>query len=246
VIAPPLTAGAWLRYDLIIRALRRVGEGSRILEVGAGEGAMGVRLAQTYDYTGLEPDPVAFGKAQARMRRSGRGTVLNRGFLGFPGESSFAVVCAFEVLEHIKDDGRALDAWWMFLKPGGWLILSVPAWCKRFARGDAHVGHYRRYDPADIVRLLLAHRYVAVHAELVGFPLGYALEACRNVLARTERVGGEPEQRSAASGRWLQPGGLTGWATFAIAWPFRVMQTLPGAKHWGTGLVVAARRPGDD
>ena len=58
----PLTPNAWLRYDVITRVLPA---GVRdVLEVGCGQGALGARLAQRYQYVGLEPDPVSWAVAR--------------------------------------------------------------------------------------------------------------------------------------------------------------------------------------
>ena len=65
--SPPLTLSAWLRYDLIERALAGLPAIESVLEIGAGEGALGTRLAARYDYTGVEPDPLACAKARRRM-----------------------------------------------------------------------------------------------------------------------------------------------------------------------------------
>ena len=68
---PPLTLSAWLRYDLIERTLTRFSPIESVLEIGAGEGALGARLAARYDYTGVEPDPLACAKARERIEPSG-------------------------------------------------------------------------------------------------------------------------------------------------------------------------------
>ena len=71
--AAPLTPNAWLRYDVITRILPA---GVRdVLEIGCGQGALGVRLAQRYHYLGLEPDEASCAVAQRRMsalRRSSK------------------------------------------------------------------------------------------------------------------------------------------------------------------------------
>ena len=55
-------------------------------------------------------------------------------------------MCAFEVLEHIDDDALALKQWREYLRPSGWLLLSVPAHQDQYGAADELVGHYRRYD----------------------------------------------------------------------------------------------------
>ena len=73
----------------------------------------------------------------------------------------FDVLCSFEVLEHIEDDLGELQRWVTHLKPGGMVIVSVPAHRHRFAAADEGVGHFRRYDPVDLVDLLESAGLVA-------------------------------------------------------------------------------------
>src|SRR3546814_13621988 len=67
-------------------------------------------------------------------------------------QSTFNMVCAFDVLEHIEDDRLAIQEWIRWLAPNGKMILSVPAHRSRWGAGDVWAGHYRRYDRNDVVQ----------------------------------------------------------------------------------------------
>lgn len=246
-VSPPLPLNAWLRYDLIRRSLREHASNAHtMLEIGAGNGAIGARLARTYQYTGLEPDPTAFAKAETRIRRNSSAQIMCADSSALAPSASFDIVCSFEVLEHLEDDRSALDHWRTKVRPGGWLVLSVPARPKRFGRHDRVVGHYRRYDAPGLERLLRDCGFDDVRVRTCGFPLGYALEAARNMVARSARgrdVGSMQEQ-TAASGHWLQPPEAIGWLTAAVAAPFRLIQRPFARTRLGTGLVALAHRPG--
>ncbi len=58
-----------------------------------------------------------------------------------------------DVIEHFKDDIGFLKQAARFIKPGGHLIIKVPAHKKLYGAIDAASGHYRRYDTADIEML---------------------------------------------------------------------------------------------
>jgi SAM-dependent methyltransferase/glycosyltransferase involved in cell wall biosynthesis len=237
----PLTPNAWLRYDLVRRMIPQ--SVADILEVGCGQGALGVRLAARYRYLGLEPDPKSYAVARHRFAQTGRGEVRGTQVGSLDQAERFDLVCAFEVLEHIKDDAAALAEWARWLRPGGWLLLSVPAYQRRFAAADELVGHFRRYDPAMIVELLRRTGFEEIEVREYGMPLGYLLEAGRNAVAR-RRLAAAPaesmEQRTGASGRLLQPrGALRGAAARWGTAPFRLAQR--GFPRTGTGLVVRAR-----
>lgn len=238
----PLTPNAWLRYDLIGRM---VPDGvTDVLEVGCGQGALGARLAQRYRYLGVEPDPQSYAVARQRVARAGAGEVRNGGADTAPA-AAFDLVCAFEVLEHIDDDAAALAEWSTRLRPGGWLLLSVPAHQSRYGPADELVGHFRRYDPAALDALLRRCGYADVTLRHYGMPLGYALEVVRNAVGRrrlASRADTTVAERTAASGRLLQPSGTRGVVTRWGTAPFRAAQrAFPGT---GPGLVARARLSG--
>ncbi len=240
----PLTPNAWLRYVILARMLP---DGTHdLLEIGCGQGAAGARLAQRHRYVGIEPDHTSWTVAKHRLDTLGRGEVHNT-VLGELDPGRFDVVCAFEVLEHIEDDAAALAEWAQRLRPGGWLLLSVPAGQRRYGPADELVGHFRRYDAENLVALLSRAGFVEISLRHYGFPLGYLLEAGRNRIARRRlRAAADTStaERTAGSGRLLQPtsrlrGAITRWTTA----PFRLAQQA--FPHRGTGLVVRARYAGD-
>jgi len=237
--AAPLTPNAWLRYELIKRILP-AGIGD-VLEVGCGQGALGTRLAQRYRYLGVEPDRVSWSVASARIGAAG-GEVRNIAVEEL-GDDRFDLVCAFEVLEHIENDAAALKEWSSRLRANGWLLLSVPAHQHRFGPGDEMAGHFRRYDPAAMTALLTRCGFTEIQLRQYGFPLGYLLEAGRNLIGRRRlaaRRSTSVAERTAGSGRLFQPssalqGAVTRWGTA----PFRLMERA--FPNTGTGLVVLAR-----
>ena len=209
--------------------------------MGAGEGAMGFRLARRFDYLGLEPDRGARSVAGERLARLGRGEVRSVTTAELVPKTPFDLICAFEVLEHLDDDVAELSRWRALLAPEGRVLVSVPAHRARFAAADRVVGHVRRYDREDLVRALRAGGFEPVWIEAWGAGLGHALEWARNRIARGA------EARSAAagtarSGRWLQPHGrLQGWMTALGAAPFRLLQHPLRGTGSGIGWVALAR-----
>ncbi|MBA3723790.1 MAG: class I SAM-dependent methyltransferase [Candidatus Levybacteria bacterium] len=68
--------------------------------------------------------------------------------------SFFASIYAINVLEHIKDDKKALKNIHEMLKKEGKLMLLVPAKKKAFTRLDKELGHYRRYEKEELTHAL--------------------------------------------------------------------------------------------
>ena len=226
-----LTVGGWLRYPIVRRLIPA---GARtVLEIGRGRGAMGAMLAREYDYRGIEPDPQSFDAAQSLL--SGRITQATDPY----ATGQFDVVCAFEVLEHIEDDLAALKRWRQLVAPDGCLIMSVPAHQRLYSRVDERVGHFRRYDRDQLTELLERAGFGGVDQRANGMGIGHAIRWASLLAAHG---GGSREQRTAESGRWMQPTSRTAVARRLLAAPFSAAQHPLERTSLGTGIVAAAHR----
>lgn len=239
--AAPLSPRAALRWPLIKRGTRRVAP-RRLLEIGAGQGAMGARLVGLTDYyLAVEPDETSYQAAKSRIEPRG-GTVVNGTSDDLTDPEPFDLVCAFEVLEHLEDDAGALRSWAPLVAPGGYVLVSVPAWQHMFGPWDKAVGHYRRYSPDELSQLFSDNGFEPVDVSLYGWPLAFALEAIRNRVATGEPKSEESaSQQTAESGRWLQPSRKISELAVDIGiLPFQGLQRLVPSK--GNGIVALARK----
>src|SRR3982751_6824954 len=99
----------------VIRRLVKPGPKARVLEVGCGTGHNLEMLGKFGKLEACELDAVARGMASDRL---GRPVLEAR---------SYDLVALLDVLEHVPDDGASLKAIRGLLKPGGALVLTVPA-----------------------------------------------------------------------------------------------------------------------
>jgi SAM-dependent methyltransferase len=223
-----------MRWELIRRELSTL-RPRTVLELGMGQGALGARLAEGRRYVGVEPDDRSRAVAAARL------TYLT----ALPATERFDLVCAFEVLEHIEDDGGALRQWAGHIDAGGRLLLSVPAHQHRYGPADELVGHFRRYSRTGLESVLESAGLEPLRVDAVGFPFGHLLEWGRNrMAARQLREGDAPTttaDRTASSGRTFQPPGWAGRATQLGTAPFRLLQLPFRRGDWATGWLALAR-----
>jgi SAM-dependent methyltransferase len=189
----------------------------------------------------VEPDQASCAVARARIEPAGGKVVCGDVSALDPGEA-FDLLCAFEVLEHVERDAETLAAWTQHVRPGGWVMLSVPPFQRRFGPSDRAVGHFRRYEPEQMRELLLTCGLREPKVLFYGFPVGYGLDAAKNVLARIAGAGGSREERTAASGRWYQPTAWFGIVVKVLAAPFLLIQRPFHETKLGSGLVAVARR----
>lgn len=129
--------------------------GEDILEVGTGIGVFTEKLLERGRVHGVEIVPEFV--AEARRRLGPRpGLSLEVADIGAPslpdslrGKTFDTIVC-MNVLEHIEDDGLVLSRFRDFLRPGGRLVLVVPAHRWLFNPLDANDGHFRRYEKGEL------------------------------------------------------------------------------------------------
>jgi len=124
--------------------------GRRVLEVGAGVGAIATKLAVAgHDVLAIEPAANVFPDLQRRTVGIGgleARQVTSQELLDDGTEEPFDSIVYVSVLEHIRDDVSELRTALQLLRPGGTLALFVPAMPSLYGSLDFKSGHFRRYD----------------------------------------------------------------------------------------------------
>src|SRR5260221_11445088 len=135
---------------------------SSILEVGCGTGnTLRVLRAAFPSATVVGVDAFLAGLNIARERTGGalvQGRIERLAFC-----RPFDLIGAFDVLEHIEDDVAALGYLREMLRPGGTLVLTVPAGPGLWSRIDDESHHCRRYAPRQLRERLAASGFRVAH-----------------------------------------------------------------------------------
>jgi len=71
----------------------------------------------------------------------------------------FDLVVAWHVMEHVKNDQKGIAEISRVLKKGGFFLLSVPIWMSKFSVFDKIVGHERRYEPDELIKILKMNHF---------------------------------------------------------------------------------------
>jgi SAM-dependent methyltransferase len=130
--------------------------GSRAVEVGAGRGDLSTVLLRTRlkHLYAFEPSPNMYPALSAVTEGQSRITAINDYFEPDPALGAIDSVLYINVLEHIEDDHAELARACKALRPGGRLLLFVPALRWLFSEADRSVGHFRRYHKKELVKLV--------------------------------------------------------------------------------------------
>ena len=115
---------------------------ARVLDAGCGSGRTLQELVGYGVVSGIELDPDA--AELARGRGFGHIEVGRLEELPWP-DASFDLITCLDVLEHTPDDRVTLSELRRVCEPGGFLLLTVPAYQALWSLHDQANHHYRRY-----------------------------------------------------------------------------------------------------
>ncbi len=119
--------------------------GHRVLEVGAGLGAITARYEQGREVVANDVSPECVQALRERFAAHPNVRVEDRDLRTLDLEARFDSVLMVNVLEHIADDAGALEGLGRLLVPGGNIVVYVPALNGLYGALDRKIGHYRRY-----------------------------------------------------------------------------------------------------
>lgn len=151
---------------------------ARILEIGCGTGHNLPMLAAFGDVDAIEIDAAARDIASARLGKPVGEAPLPE-LTGVP-ERSYDLIAVLDVVEHIEDDVAALAGMARRLKPGGKILVTVPAHQWMWSAHDVVNHHHRRYSKATLAKAIadagLAHNGLRYFNSLL-FPAALAARA---------------------------------------------------------------------
>ncbi|MDX2169846.1 MAG: class I SAM-dependent methyltransferase [Deltaproteobacteria bacterium] len=219
-------------------ALRRT---ARVLDVGCGTGIMLHELAARFDAPlGLDYSALALQFCRQRgLRGLARGDATRLPY----ATDALDLVLALDVVEHLDDDGACLAELARVCRPGGHVLVHVPAFPFLWSDKDVLNHHRRRYRRAALRRLVtgagLQVRHLT-HFNTTVFPLAAGL-----ALTRRERAPGAAADAPAAAASldtlYGLPAPLNAALTGMLGLEGRLARRL--ALPFGMSLVCLARKP---
>ncbi|HET8701877.1 MAG TPA: class I SAM-dependent methyltransferase [Nitrococcus sp.] len=220
----------------------------RFVEMGAGTGYM-TRLFLERGFQGACHDLGADSRIMMRHNLTAADTAIRivDDIAELPA-AAFDYLFAFEVLEHIEEDLEMLRQWVCKLRPGGRLLVSVPAHARKYGRSDELVGHVRRYERDQLQHLLTAAGIAGVRMINYGFPITELTRRVSNRMVRNDRSYDAltPEQRSIRSAQ-TKPKAINRALSLAsgnLVRPFCLVQRWFYRFDLGDGLIASGMKAG--
>jgi SAM-dependent methyltransferase len=203
-----------------------------ILEIGCSGGPLLKQLqADGYDQvTGIDISPDAI---ELCRQRGLIGTQVMDAQKTTFDDGSFDVIIASDVLEHLADAPQALREWHRLLRPGGRLIVFVPAFMFLWSRHDEANNHFRRYRRTELKHRLIQCGFFVQRSSYWNFSLFLPVALIRWV---KRRFGGTTE--TTAHGDLEKPSCLINWLLSTLL-SFE-NQLIRAGLNWPCGVSVMA------
>jgi 2-polyprenyl-3-methyl-5-hydroxy-6-metoxy-1,4-benzoquinol methylase len=203
---------------------------ARVLDVGCGSGAVLEALSARFEAYGTDTSQLAIDLSRQRGLTNAFCCTLAT----FPrAELRFDLTTLLDVIEHVDDDLAMLKYAHHYLKPGGWALVTVPAYQFLWGPHDVVNHHKRRYTRAGLRRVLQAAglelRLLSYFNALL-FPAALAAWAGEKVAG----IGSDPRPG-------VPPAPLNTLLTTVFSMEKYLLRglTLP----YGLSLIALARRP---
>ncbi|BFU46429.1 class I SAM-dependent methyltransferase [Krasilnikovia sp. MM14-A1004] len=215
------------RRAILARWLRQLRRGGAVPGTALDIGAAGGGNTRVLRAAGWRPIALEYSADGAAVARERGLTVIRGDATNLPcGSGSLDLVTAFDVLEHIGDDYLAAAEIRRVLRPGGTLLVTVPADMRLWSEHDVASRHFRRYDRA-------ALEGVVTKAGLLVDQLWSWNVLLRPVVAATRR-------RASGNELSLMPPPVN----LALRAVVVAERYLPVRGAPGVSLMLRARRPG--
>jgi 2-polyprenyl-3-methyl-5-hydroxy-6-metoxy-1,4-benzoquinol methylase len=146
---------AQTKFKILLRWMSGRGR-LRVLNAGCGSGELSCLLAAAgHQVVGIDPEPRYIGLARERAgARFPDSQFVVSTIEDYDGPGAFDAAVSTDVLEHIEDDRTAFERMTALVRPGGLILVTVPAGQWLFGYHDEQLGHYRRYNKRAVRRLV--------------------------------------------------------------------------------------------
>lgn len=163
----------YVRNYLVLKLIKKYSKEhgiKKVCEIGCGTGSLSVelgKLGMKVDASDLDKNAVKLAK---KFNHHKNVDYTSRNALELGSSKSYDMAIAIEVIEHIKEDEKALFKISKALKANGLLVVTVPIHEKYRKEFDNRSGHVRRYEPEELIRKIKKAGFDIVYGRHFNFP----------------------------------------------------------------------------
>lgn len=192
-----------------------------ILNAGAATGATSEMLKRHGRVTTLEYDKDCSLFLEGILNEK----IVNASLTELPFEdNSFDVVCAFDVIEHIEDDKKAVSEMYRVLKTGGIVFITVPAFMSMWSEHDEINHHFRRYKLKQLIQLHKNEGFNITFSSYFNFYLFLPIYVVRSISNLLK--GSAKKESSATTGSDFEKANSSGLVNKLLFYLFRSERTF--------------------
>ncbi len=230
------------RFDMIteiVEALPRT-ESFRMLDAGCGTGQMTKLLERYGEAVGLEIASEAIDFARKRgVVNLIQGSITDPPFAA----GSFDLVLSLDVIEHVDNDVQIIDSLFEIVKPGGHLIVTVPAFKSLWSQHDEINQHKRRYRVGEIEGMLTQAGFKLTQATYCNSLLFPAVFAMRKGKTLLRKLRGDANDDSPESDLAHYPRPINELLYRIVTTETRLLKRF--APPFGVSILAVAQRPAE-
>ena len=225
------------RLAMIVREVRGLPSGARILDAAVGLGQLATRMSAVgYRVFGID----AALEAAVHVRRTSAVPTVVGDLTRMPFRTgAFDAVTSGETLEHLDDDAAAAREIGRIVRQGGVCIATVPALQSLWSASDDYYEHRRRYSRRPLKEMFRAAGFAVAKAAFWGFPIVLLYDTVFLLPMNKRRA-----RRSVDMDAGLQSVARAGRSRFlvnAVRATFSI-DRLFGWVPFGPGLLLVARK----
>lgn len=194
------------RRRTILSLLKNTNKQARMLDIGCAGGSLlhDLKNAGFENVSGTDLSAEAVAHCIARGLPVYQMDAHNLQF----EKDSFDLLIASDSLEHFEFDEKALANWHSILKPGGRILIFVPAYTFMWSGHDVVNHHYRRYTKTELVKKMQAAGFEVKRKGYWNFAMFFPTAIFR-ILKRSKKSAQAKDQLSGFGG--FSNKVLTGW-----------------------------------
>lgn len=238
------------RISLALEFIDKLSRFRNFLEVGCGSGDLLVRLNKKgFSGVGIDYEQEAVNEAKKRLKYNGiySTSVLKKDLFQIKN-NTYELILMMDVLEHIKQDTKALKKINSILKPNGYFIMSVPCHMSKWCLTDTW-GHIRRYERNELTLKLEKSGFQIIKFYCFGFPFLNIIKPIREFLMKQQFKRDSKAKKFTKEETTRQSGLYRPFQRYFaflsnkyFLFPFMLIQRLFFNYELGTGYVVLARK----